>query len=130
MSHQLAVHGFPLDVPDRTCRVDAGRGDAASVDLGPVEGSDCGVELAGFVAVEKGLELDSVVVDFPEAEIVAGGGDEIGVGGVLRREEHEVGRSIRVVEEEAVVSGEIGGVLVEMDEFDLVAVIFEKASDA
>lgn len=124
VGHQLAVDGFLLHVPDRASGVDARGGHAVGVDLGPVKGSDGGVELAGLVAVEEGLELDAVVVDFPEPEVVAGGGKEVWIGGALRGEEHEVGGRVRVVEEEAVVGGEVGIFGVEVDELDLVAVVF------
>lgn len=67
-------------------------------------------------------------MNLPNAQVIPRGGNEVGIRGPIGGKEHEVRGGIRVVEDEAVIGGEVGGGRVEMDEFDLVAVVFDEAS--
>ena len=105
MRYELRFDDALFDVPDGACGVDAGGSDAFGVEVVPVEGGERCAELAGLAVVEEREGLHGRVADLPEAEVVAGGGEEID-GGVAEEGgrgggvEHELRGRVRVVEGE------------------------------
>lgn len=102
---ELRLDDAFLDVPDGAGGVDAGGADPPRLDVVPVERRERRAELAGLAVVEDGDRLDGAVADLPEAEVVAGGGED--VEGLLERGrvEHQLRRRVRVVEGELRLGG-------------------------
>ena len=100
MGNQLGFDNPSFDIPDCTGRVDAGCPNSPGLDLVPIERRQWGAEFAGFAVVENREGFDRIFADFPEAEVVAGGGEKVGgIAGV--RVEHEFGGRVRMVEGQA-----------------------------
>lgn len=67
-----------LNIPDGASGVDAGSPNPPGLDLVPVEGGQGGAKLTGLAVIESGEGFNRGVPYFPEAEVVAGGGEEFG----------------------------------------------------
>ncbi|PON50518.1 hypothetical protein TorRG33x02_314440, partial [Trema orientale] len=128
---ELGVDGLALNVPDGAGRVDAGGADALGLGLVPVEGGEGPAELAVLVAVEEGFELDAgagvMVGDAPDAEEVAGGGEEVGLLALLVGNEDGLGGRVRVLEGEGGVGADLAVGVVELYDLDAVGVLLEEA---
>lgn len=102
MCNKLRFNDASFDVPDGTRGVDAGGSNSLGFDVVPVEGSERSAKLAGFAVVEEGNWFNGIFTDFPETEVVAGGGEEVGggfmKGGIGGGMEHEFGGWVRVIE--------------------------------
>lgn len=131
MSYELSIDGLALDVPDRARGIGAGGSDPSWLGFVPVEGGQRAAELAVLVAVEARLELDAGVIvgDSPEAEEVAGGGEEIGALALLVGDEDGFGGRVRVLEGEVGIGADLAVGFVELDDLDSVRVLLEEAGD-
>lgn len=152
MGDELGVDGLALDVPDGAGGVDGGGTDAARVGVVPVEGGERAAVVAVAVTVELAAQLDArlrgavaadgavVVVgrggavvgvvggrDAPDAQVVGGGGEQVGAERVRVRHEHGLGGRVLVVEGED--GGDVARGLVELDDLDAVGDLLEKAGD-
>lgn len=125
---ELRLNDGALHVPDGARGVDAARAEAFGLDVVPVEGGQRGAELGRLAVVEdrEGLRGGGVG-DLPEAEEVAGGGEEVAAEG--GRAEHELGGRVGVVEGEGREGFDGHGVGIEGEDVDAVVVVFEEASD-
>ena len=138
MRNQLSLNDAALNVPDRTGRVDATSPDSLRLDLVPVERSERSAELGGLAVVQHAEGLDRVVAEVPEADEVAGGGEEVRVRVRVRgrrrrrcgRVEHELRRRVRVVKGERRVERlERESLRVEAEDVDPVVVGLDEAAD-
>lgn len=117
-----------LDIPDGASGVDAGGPNPPGFDVVPVEGGQGGTELAGLAVVEDRNGFDGGVPDFPETEVVAGGGED--VEGLVEggRVEHELGGRVRVVEGEGRLGIQGKGFRVEGQHVHAIGELFDEAS--
>ena len=129
MGDELGVHNFTLDVPDGTRGVNARSPDSLRLSLVPIERGQRAAEIAVLVPVKEALELDAVVGDPPNAEEVAGGGEEVGLGALLVGDEDGFCRRVRVLEREVRVGSDLAVGVVELDYLDPVGEMLEEARD-
>eukprot|EP00262_Sarcandra_glabra_P012131 TRINITY_DN3062_c0_g1_i3.p2 TRINITY_DN3062_c0_g1~~TRINITY_DN3062_c0_g1_i3.p2 ORF type:complete len:262 (+),score=31.24 TRINITY_DN3062_c0_g1_i3:280-1065(+) len=126
---ELRIDGFPLDVPNGAGGVDAGCADALGLGLVPVEGGEGSAVLAVLVAVEEALEYHAVFGDAPDAEEIAGCGEEIGFLALFVGDEDGFGRGVRVFEGEVGIGSDLTVGIVELDDLDSAGVLLEEAGD-
>ena len=128
VGNKLGIDDLALDVPDGAGGVDAGGADALGLGLVPVEGGKGPTEVVVLVAVEKALELDPVVVgDAPDAEVVAGGGEEVGLLALLVRDEDGFGGRVGVLEGEVGVGADLAVGIVQLNDLHTVRALLQEA---
>lgn len=119
VSDELRLGRLRRNVPNRARRVDRGRPDDVRIGFVPIKAGEGGAVLAVFVVVQQGFfsvvegaAARGVVGDVPQAEVVAGGGEEVaGVGGAVGGPE-DFGAGVGMVEFAGFEDLGVGGVVV------------------
>ena len=135
MSDELSLHDAALDVPNGARRVDATSTNSLRFDVVPVKGSERSTKLRGLAVVENAERLNRVFTEVPEADEIAGGGEEVGIRVRVRvrgrrRVKHELCGRVRMVKGERRMKGlKSKSVRIERENVDAVVVSLEEAAD-
>lgn len=120
-----------LDVPYRAGGVDGRRADDGRVGLIPVERRQWCTKLTVLIIIQQTQHLDVVTTpaaaNLPYPQIIPRRSQQVLPTTLLVRHEHYLGGGVRV--EERADRRERAAVLVQLDELDLILVVFDERAD-